>query len=216
MNNYRHVIWDWNGTIFNDVKLCVNIINGLLSKRNLKTLTLEDYRRIFTFPVKEYYRIAGFDFEKESFEVVGKEWMDQYESRKLECSVFEDVRRFISDLNSNGIGQSILSAYSQHTLLELAEHFQIKDFFSHIVGLDHIYADSKLHLGKELINKIDVDTKNILLIGDTLHDFDVAEELGVDCFLIASGHQEYEKLNESGVAVFNSAKELLELYRSAV
>lgn len=216
MNQYRHIIWDWNGTIFDDVKLCVNIINSLLAQRNLNTLTLENYRKIFTFPVEKYYKIAGFDFEKEPFEIVGREWMDQYEMRKLECSVFEDVRLLLSEFKSGGLRQSILSAYSQNTLIELTEHFQIKNYFSNIVGLDHIYADSKLHLGKELINKIDAEPEEILLIGDTLHDHEVAEALGVDCILIASGHQEYTKLKESGVPVFKSSGELLKLYRLEV
>ncbi len=208
INGYRHIIWDWNGTIFDDVKLCVNIINSLLEKRELKTLSLDEYRDIFTFPVEEYYKIAGFDFSKESFAVVGKEWMDQYESRKLECSIFEEVMTLFDKLKNEGISQSILSAYSTHTLIELTEHFGIRNYFSNIVGLDHIYADSKLHLGQKLITQLKDDPKEILLIGDTLHDSEVADELGVDCVLVATGHQSKAKLLQNGDIVYDSVKSL--------
>ena len=82
IEKYKHIIWDWNGTIFNDAGLSLELTNGLLSKRKLPVLTLEEYRNVFTFPVKDYYSLAGFDFTKESFEKVGREWMDEYEKRK--------------------------------------------------------------------------------------------------------------------------------------
>ena len=33
MGNYRHVIWDWNGTLLDDAWLCVEVLNGLLARR---------------------------------------------------------------------------------------------------------------------------------------------------------------------------------------
>ena len=69
-SKYTHVIWDWNGTLLDDNWLCVEVMNTLLSSRNLPLLTLERYRDIFDFPVKNYYEKLGFNFKKESFEIV--------------------------------------------------------------------------------------------------------------------------------------------------
>ncbi|HSD64152.1 MAG TPA: HAD family hydrolase, partial [Ignavibacteriaceae bacterium] len=82
MAKFKHIIWDWNGTLFNDVGLCLEIINGVLTRRNLNALSLKAYRKIFTFPVQDYYEKAGLDFSKYPFEVLGREWMDEYEIRK--------------------------------------------------------------------------------------------------------------------------------------
>lgn len=210
ISNYKHIIWDWNGTLFNDVEVCVSIVNSLLSKRNLAQLSFEKYREIFTFPVKDYYITAGFDFEKESFEVVGKEWMDEYERRKHECRLSNFALQLLKKISSLNIDQSILSAYSQHTLVEVVESFGLKEYFSHLVGLDNIYASSKVKLGKELMKKLELSDGEALLIGDTTHDFDVATEIGADCILVASGHQNHKNLARCGVPVFDSIKELLE------
>jgi phosphoglycolate phosphatase len=153
-HTYNHVIWDWNGTLFNDVELCVDVLNGLLVRRNLPVFSIEAYRNIFTFPVKDYYAKAGLDLEKYSFEELGKEWMDEYESRRLEGKLFSSAEKVLQLINSNGIEQSILSAYKQDTLLELVNHFHLKNFFTHLTGLDHIYATSKLDLGKDLMKKL--------------------------------------------------------------
>jgi len=210
ISNYKHIIWDWNGTIFNDVEMSVSVVNNLLVKRNLPALSVEEYKQIFTFPVKDYYVIAGFDFEKESFEVVGKEWMDEYERRKNESGLADSALQLLEKISSMNIEQSILSAYSQHTLVEIVEHFGLTKYFSHLVGLDNIYASSKVLLGKELMKTLELKKGEALLIGDTIHDFDVATEIGADCILLASGHQNHKNLMQCGVPVFDSIKEILE------
>jgi phosphoglycolate phosphatase len=209
IRNYEHIIWDWNGTLLNDTSLCLNIINGLLKKRNLNTLSLEDYRHIFDFPVKNYYEKAGFDFTEYTFNEVGKEWMDEYEVRKGETILFEGAKEVLDYISSSGIEQSILSAYSLHTLIEIINQHGLSKYFKYITGLDHIYATSKLAIGKELISNLNIPLSKILLIGDTLHDHDVAKELGINCVLISNGHQSRERLLLSGSKVLNDIKELM-------
>ncbi len=209
IEKYKHIIWDWNGTILNDVDLCVELINWLAQSRSLPEIDINRYREVFTIPVKNYYAALGFDFEKESFEKLGKIWMDEYERRKFECNLYEGVTDLLSKIENAGIGQSILSAYSQHTLDELVEHYGLKKYFTHVVGLDNIYAASKLHLGKDLMKRLGNGKGETLLIGDTVHDFEVASEIGADCVLLASGHQSKKDLLECGVKVCDSITELL-------
>ena len=52
---YKHIIWDWNGTLLDDRWLCVDGINNGLLKRGLTPITEETYMNVFTFPVKNYY-----------------------------------------------------------------------------------------------------------------------------------------------------------------
>lgn len=204
IGKYKHIIWDWNGTIFNDLDLCVDVANNLFRKKNVPAITVEKYKSIFTIPVKDYYIAAGFDFEKESFEIVGKEWMDEYEERKYECSLHDKLIEVMEDFNNAGIGQSILSAYKQDNLNAMVGKFGLDKYLEHIIGLDNIYAASKLHLGKKLMNVLGNGHGETLLIGDTVHDYDVAKEIGADCILIASGHQSKQILKKTGVPVFDN------------
>ena len=208
MKKYKNIIWDWNGTLFDDIELCKNIINNVLIKRNMPTLTTESYREIFTIPVEDYYKKAGFDFSKEPFEKVGKEWMDEYEQRKYEANLTNGAFETVVSLHAQGISQSILSAYKQNTLNEITAKFGLTQYMSNIVGLDHIYATGKVDLGKELMQKLEGGKNDSLLIGDTLHDCEVANEIGADSVLISSGHQSKERLQQCGVKVFDNFDEL--------
>lgn len=209
IEKYKHIIWDWNGTIINDLDLCIELINGLLKEKKLKPISKEEYTNVFTIPVKNYYSALGFDFMEESFEAIGKRWMDEYERRKFECGLYDGVKNVLRKINQLGIGQSILSAYSQHTLDEMVEHYGLTNYFTHIVGLDNIYAASKLHLGKDLMKRLGNGKGETLLIGDTEHDYEVACEIGADCVLIANGHQSRKKLEKLGAIVFPNLSPLL-------
>ena len=89
MSAYRHVIWDWNGTLLDDAWLCVEITSGLLRRRHLEPLTPERYERLFDFPVRIYYERLGFDLEAESFEEIGSEFIEEYRVRRYECRLQE-------------------------------------------------------------------------------------------------------------------------------
>ena len=208
MKKYKHIIWDWNGTLFDDVELCHDIINGLLIRNDVEEISLQKYREIFDFPVKKYYKKAGLDFNKTSFEILGKEFMDEYEERKSESSIFSEVKDVLEKIRSLGLTQSLLSAYHHDSLVKITEHFGIKDYFIGLNGLDNIYAASKIDIGKRWIKKSGYKKSEIVLIGDTIHDFEVAEEIGTDCILIASGHQSKERLLKYGVPVFDNLKSL--------
>lgn len=208
-NTYKHIIWDWNGTLLDDLDLCVSLINNILNERGLPILSRQKYQDIFTFPVERYYREAGLRFESESFEIVGRIWMDGYEEHKMKCKVMKGAKNLLAHIQHLHIHQSVLSAYSQHTLIEIIKDHGLSNYFDYIKGLDHIYATGKVALGRELMESLALKEGEALLIGDTLHDREVAMEIGADCILVANGHQSFERLIASGVPVFHSLDAVL-------
>ena len=208
--NYRHIIWDWNGTLFNDVELCAGIMNFLLTKESLPNISVEKYKAIFTFPVEEYYKIAGHTFERNSFQVLGKQFMVEYELKKNTCNLFTGVNELLNDIKSKNIYQHLLSAYEQTSLNRILKYFNINTYFTNIVGLDNIYANGKVHLAHQLVKKINLNefSGNILLIGDTLHDYEVAKEINSDCILVSHGHQDEERLLKIGIPVAKDISDL--------
>lgn len=210
IKNYKHIIWDWNGTIFRDVDLGIEIMNGLLHQRGLPLLTNLSYRELFTIPVEDYYARLGFDFAKEPFEIVGKLWMDEYERRKFECGLYDGIVGVLDRIQQLGIGQSILSAYSQHTLDQMVDHYGLRKYFTHIAGLDNIYAASKLHLGRGLIKRLGVGKQQAVVVGDTEHDYEVACAMDADCILIANGHQSKIRLQALGGPVLDDVRSLVQ------
>jgi len=209
LSEYSHVIWDWNGTLIDDVWLAVDVMNEMLIKRKIPLLTIERYKEIFDFPVKDYYERVGFDFTVESFEIVGTEFIENYNIRHFECNLYAPVYEMVRSLEKHSVSQSILSARKQKQLDEEIVHYKLDSYIKFLVGLDNHYAGSKVDNGLMLLKELKLHRENVVLIGDTTHDFDVAHTMGVDCILIASGHNTKDKLLRCNTQVFNALDELL-------
>ncbi|MBF0546370.1 MAG: HAD family hydrolase [Candidatus Riflebacteria bacterium] len=210
LGKYDRLFWDWNGTLINDIDLCVEIINQSLVNRSLKPVEKERYLEIFEFPVKNYYEKVGFDFKKETFETIGGEFIKAYKTRMFECSLHEKVTEALEELSSRKIPQFILSALESGSLKKVIKHYKLDEFFHDVKGLDDHYADGKVELGKRLMHEIGQDSKRTLMIGDTTHDFETASALGIDCVLVSSGHNSKKRLEKCGVPVFDSIAQLLQ------
>jgi phosphoglycolate phosphatase len=209
IQRYTHIIWDWNGTLFDDAWLCTSVMNGLLTRRNLPTLTTERYQAIFTFPVRDYYQTLGFDFGQDSFEQLSVEFMAAYEARRNECGLHPQARHVLAAIQRAGIPQSILSAYPYLDLIKVVRHFELEHFFIQLIGLGDIYAASKIELGRNWMQELGQRPSSVLLIGDTLHDYEVATAIGANCLLVAGGHNSKERLCQCPVPVIDSLQEII-------
>ena len=205
---YQHILWDWNGTLLDDLCLCVEVMNRLLKKRRLPLLTPERYRDVFNFPIRDYYEALGFDFAEESFEALSIEFMDQYEALKTTCSLAPCGRELLERFQRAGIAQSILSAYPYDGLVHIVQHYRLMHFFDELLGLADIYAKSKRELGLSWMSIQSYAPSDVLMIGDTAHDFEVAEALGIDCILVANGHYSRQRLQQCPVPVLDSLEAL--------
>ncbi|MCH9021512.1 MAG: HAD family hydrolase [Planctomycetes bacterium] len=211
LTKYKHIIWDWNGTLLDDLWLCVESVNQSLSRRKLPSLTQQRYQELFDFPVIGFYEQLGFDFEAESFEKLSSEYHAQYEPRWNECGLQRGAREALEAVAKAGLTQSLLSAAHQDMLNAGVAHFGLGDYFTQVCGLENKQAKGKVDAGRKMIEQLGIERGEVLLIGDTVHDYEVAQALGVDCVLVVSGHHRREKLKQCGVEVFDGLGEIFGL-----
>lgn len=209
LKKYTHILWDYNGTLLDDAWLCVDVMNGMLGERGMPLRTLDEYREMFDFPVRDYYVKLGYDFDKEPFDIVGMEFIDRYNIRHGETLLHPEVKEVLSELSGRGFSQNILSAREQAELLLETSKLGINHYFDRIRGLNDHYAHGKTDVGHELVREIATDISRIIFIGDTLHDAEVASELGVDCLLVPNGHQSEARLRSIGVPIIHTLSDLI-------
>ena len=208
-NKYKHIIWDWNGTLINDAWLFVELMNQELETRNLPLISVSDYRAKFTFPVKKYYENLGFNFEKEDFEKVGLAFINKFKKRNKEPDLYENTYEVLKKIHTLGINQSIVSAQENNLLNETVRFYKLNNFFKHVAGIGHYYADDKISLAKTIRKKISCDNEEILVIGDSVHDYEVANSLSVDCILFSHGHYSKKRLLKCRCDIIDNHLELL-------
>lgn len=191
---YQHLIWDWNGTLLDDLELTIDVMNGMLRQRGLATMDRTRYHAVFDFPVRTYYAQLGLDATEASFRELSVEFIAEYDRRRWTAALHRGATELLDAVLASGRTQSILSAYRHETLCEIVAHFGLTNRFTELAGLDNIYAESKSALGRASMARLGIDPKQVIMIGDTLHDFDVAEAMGVGCILVAHGHHPLDRL----------------------
>lgn len=196
LKDFQHIIWDWNGTLLDDLQLCIDIINQLLESYQLPSQSVESYQQLFDFPVIRYYERLGFDWNKASFEKISDQFISSYDSKKYTQQLHQNALAVIKRFNANGIKQSILSASKRNTLIEMLNHHDLTQYLEAILGLDDHYAGGKEHLGREWINMEHCDPQRVLYIGDTIHDYEVAQSMGCHCLLLSHGHHSKQRLQQ--------------------
>tara|TARA_Y100000994_G_scaffold190657_1_gene159723 strand:- start:527 stop:1177 length:651 start_codon:yes stop_codon:yes gene_type:complete len=208
ISQIHHIIWDWNGTLINDAWLFVEIMNEELKDRKLPLITVKDYRKHFTFPVKKYYENLGFNFEKENFKEVGYHFIQKFKKRKFEAELFPQAIQLLKLANEIGIKQSIVSAQENSLLNETVKHYKVDKYFQSICGIEHYYADNKIEIAQNVRKQINASNENIIIIGDSSHDFEVAQELNLECVLFSGGHYSKERLQKNNCLIIDKHSEL--------
>lgn len=197
------IFWDWNGTLVDDVDTVVMVNNQVFARHGYAPTTADEYRRLFRFPVIEYYRALG--VTDEDFRLIAKEWnqgfMEAFPQVPLKKDVPETLRRF----RDASFRQVIISASQCDQLRQQVKLFpELEGMFDEVLGLSNVYAVSKVELARDYLARSGVNPADALFIGDTTHDAEVAAAIGCPCRLISGGHQMDSVLETSGVPVLES------------
>jgi phosphoglycolate phosphatase len=203
------VIWDFNGTLIDDIDPVVASVNSQLEKRGLPRVTTARYREVFGFPVEDYYRRLGLDFENETIAELAAGFFAEYTPKLQGCSLHEGIAEALDRLASLGVRQFVLLVMEQGMLQEMIGHSGIDRFFEGVYGLANQEGASKVARGEELLRDFRIDPASALLIGDTDHDAEVGAALGVSTILVSWGHQSEARLRGSDIPVVRDASELL-------
>lgn len=208
-----YILWDWNGTLLDDTDASVAALNATLRRRHLPAVARDWYREHFSFPVRQFYAICGIDLAHEDWQALAKEYHAAY--ARAGKSLNREALAALRSVRVAGGGQSVISALRQDLLDDAVDAFGIRRYFDYTYGTDNLDGASKTESARALLATLSargVPRRAIVLIGDALHDKEVADAIGVRCVLCAQGGHSATRLQ----AVATTRPTLLEALDAAV
>jgi Predicted phosphatases len=203
------IIWDWNGTLLDDVAICIKGINYLLAERGLPILDEVHYKEVFCFPVRDYYEKIGFDYSKEAFEIPANQFIERYRALTPEVKLCKEALPTLSALKKNGYQQYILSAMEDSMLKKMTFEAGLEPYIGKTFGIANDFAAGKAHIGKQMISELNLSPDRCVMIGDSVHDAEVAKACGFDCILFSGGHFSKQRLEKLGLPIVNKLDDIL-------
>lgn len=205
-----HVVWDWNGTLLDDVACCVTVANDLLKEFGLPQLAgLADYHAKFRFPIVEYYADLGFDTGPDgNFDDAAHRYMELYGEASTACGLHEGAREALEALHRQGVRQVVISASRQDNLVAQVAPFGLEALLDGVHGIEDIYAASKEGLARRWLVESGASPSHVLFVGDSAHDAEIALALGAQCVLYSGGHHAQAYLETLGPRVVSDLRDV--------
>jgi len=205
--SYEDIIFDWNGTLLNDVDVMLKAEQEQFKNYGINPLNAKERAKIFSHPIENYYKNVGFDLSKTSFKQLSIEFMEIYEKLSFKnAQLFEGTIELLDILKNKNKNLYILSAASEKHLQAIVDVKGISSYFKAIYGLHDHEAKTKIPRALELKDDFSElkNSTSLLMVGDTDHDYEVAQAIGADSIIIAQGHQAHDKLKKLNTIVLKN------------
>lgn len=211
----NHVIWDWNGTLFDDLDIVVRSVNATLRALGAGPIVADDYRDHYTRPVRIFYdRLLGRRVSADEWTAIDRDFHDSYRSLLAHGALAVGADEALSAVRSSGATQSILSMWWHDELVPMTEGLGVDAFMVRIDGNrgDATGETKAVHLERHLLDlRSDGILSEPVVVGDSLDDARAASAVGVKAVLYDGGSHHRHELEAAGVPVAGSLVEAVEL-----
>ncbi|WP_157250439.1 HAD family hydrolase [Nonomuraea typhae] len=198
----KHIIWDWNGTLFHDVDAVVGATNEVFKPYGLPLLDADGFRAVYTRPIwLAYERMLGRALEDGEWQRLDDGFHENYFRLVAACNLAADAA---ATLESWGGTQSLCSMAPHAHLVPLVESFAIDRHFTRIDGLLGTLGGEKAAHMTAHIAAIGVDPADVLVIGDSVDDGLAARHVGAKAVLYTGGMTSRADLAATGHPVVDT------------
>lgn len=210
-----HLVWDWNGTLLDDLSLVVAATNASLELLGGRAITEEEHRRDFRRPISAYYAgVLGRPVDEEQFAALDKAFHVAYNAGLPSCALAAGAVEALADWAGT---QSLLSMWFHDELVPAVRRYGLADYFARVDGLRaEVGGGSKApHLAAHLA-ALGVAGPDCILIGDSVDDADAAVAVGARVVLYTGGFTGARRLRETGHPVVGTLAEAVQIAAASV
>lgn len=204
----KHIIWDFNGTLLADAQLGVDCDNYVFDTLGLPRITIDDYRRHMTMPVRDFYTALGIDLNVYTYDVISRLWLDRFNRHAVGVGLVPGTLEIVARMKEIGYTQSVLSASYEASLREQCEELGLCNLIDTIDGLSDESARKKTDIGRAQMARLGLAGEETVLVGDMCADAELAHALGARCVLVPWGHNAADRLEKTGCPVAHTMEEL--------
>lgn len=208
----RHIVWDWNGTLLDDLRLVVESVNVSLGALGLDPIDEDTYRDHFTRPVRSFYdSLLGRLVADDEWERLNQGFHEHYFTLVPTAVLAPDAEPALSLAEERGFSQSLLSMSPQANLESVVASTGIAHYFERIDGLSGPTGGTKAQRLEEHLCHLEVDAGSTVVIGDTPDDAAAARHVGASAVLYDGGSHHLPALEEAGAPLAHTLIEAVAL-----
>ena len=181
-----HLVWDWNGTLLDDLSLVVQATNVAFASAGGPSVTADEHRVRFRRPIVDYYaEMLGRAIDAEAFGALDRIFHAAYRAGLTSCALADDARAAIAAWPGS---QSLLSMWFHDELVPTVHTYGLTPHFARVDGLRAtVGGGHKAEWLEKHLAELGLTGESVVLIGDSIDDAHAAESAGARCVLYTGG-----------------------------
>lgn len=208
-----HVVWDWNGTLFDDFTVNVAAVAETCRSVCGVEVSEHDYRTHYRRPITAFYEaLLGRPLEAGEWERLNDGYFEEYRRRLVSARLAHGAMEALAAVEASGFTQSLLSMWEHDELLALVARFSLGRFFVRVDGQAGPGGEGKRsslarHLERLEERRPALSRAAVVVVGDSVDDADAARSLGLACVLVSGGPHHPDALRATGAPVVDGLAE---------
>lgn len=197
------VVFDWNGTLLSDTKACMDTDNYVIKSFGGNPVNLKVYRETIIIPSNNFYAQHGIEMERliKQSKKVGQVFHLFYEKRVKKCRSRKGAKQILKWLDSKSINSLILSNHTVEGISFQLKRLKINDYIKEVLANNELNTSmrtrNKFEKLQDYINKTGYNKNEILIVGDSPEESEIAKRLGIKSILITEGYYSTSRLKNS-------------------
>ncbi len=184
---FRNLIFDWSGTLVDDLGPVIEATNSVLGKYDVPALDREGFRRAFRLPYREFYAELLPHIPLEELEA---HFRPAFDAAITPVTVLPHAREKLEWCTAHGIRCFILTS-----MAPLAFERQMDDFgFRKHFEATYSGVLDKREIIHQIIETHGLDPAETAFIGDMTHDVETARHGGISSIAVLTGYNHAEIL----------------------
>jgi len=187
----RNILFDWSGTLVDDLPAVWEATNHVLSRAGVPQLTLERFRQEFCLPFARFYERYTPQVPMAQLE----EWFHG-RFRQLQDSVapLPHAREFLLFCRGRGVRTFVLSTVRREYFAQQSARAGFAPFFDR----PYVEIRDKRKKIRELLAENQLAPWETIFIGDMEHDIETARHGGIGACAVLTGYNRLEQLRAAG------------------
>lgn len=197
--NTKFIVWDWNGTLFDDVAACLHCANLILAHTGRPAIDENFYREAYDIPIDRFYLNLGFNEDELR---INKSKMqnifhDHYEDHAIKSGLRDGAKEILARAKQTGVCNYVLSNHLRPSIEQNLDRLNIAAFIDSVMAFEtretQFYQPKGVRFATHMREVGLVPTLG-MIIGDTPEEVHIGKELGLTTVALTGGNASEARL----------------------
>lgn len=185
MKTYKHIIFDFDGTLANSVPIFLKIYNELATEKKFKPINAETIPQIRHLSYLKRAEYLGIPLYQIPFII--PVLYKKYKQNISSLQPYEGIFEFLTTLHQKGFTLDIVSSNSQENIIQFLENHNFT-YFKNIFCSENFMGKDKVL--KKLLKHTNYPIEQCLYVGDENRDIEACMKIKMDCAWVNWGYED--------------------------